>query len=191
MSGKPTGAGKSSFDIVETDLLFDALALSSDTRFADLACGFGDYALKAAETIGPCGIIYAVDLWSEGIAELEKAAEARGISGISCIVADLSTRIPLEDNSIDTALISVALHDIRADGKDEAALLEISRIIKKEGLLAVVEFKKVDARPGPPVAIRISPEELDSILSPFGFMPLRTIDVGPHTYLSLYRNDKA
>ena len=45
MSKKPTGAGKSSFDLIDTERLFSELALKEDTRFLD---GRGDVRVERA-----------------------------------------------------------------------------------------------------------------------------------------------
>jgi hypothetical protein len=40
---------------------------------------------------------------------------------------------------------------------------------------------------GPPRRIRLSPEEVDTMLEPFGFERTHLVDVGPNNYLSLYK----
>lgn len=72
MDHKPTGAGKSSYELIDPDRLFAALALQEDTVFLDAACGRGAYSLAASRFIGPQGRIYAFDLWEQGIADLQR-----------------------------------------------------------------------------------------------------------------------
>jgi ubiquinone/menaquinone biosynthesis C-methylase UbiE len=186
MKDKPTGAGKSSFGLVDADKLFSAVALSPSDVFLDLGSGFGAYALAASDYVGDEGRIYAVDLWEEGIESLRSEAAARGVSTIDARLADISTHIPLEDDTADVALLSTVLHDLVRDGTQEAALQEVSRVLKPGGKLAVVEFKTVDGPPGPPLGVRLAPEEVEALLGPHAFHLTGTLDVGQYHYVSIF-----
>jgi ubiquinone/menaquinone biosynthesis C-methylase UbiE len=186
MDHTPIAAGKSSFDLVDQDLLFSELNLKPETVFLDVASGRGAYSLAAANHIGLQGHIYAVDLWAEGIADLEGQMTERGIKNLTPLVADVSRNIPVSDQSIDVCLLATVLHDLLQVQKAEGTLKEIHRVIKIGGTLAVVEFKKIDGPPGPPRSIRISPEEVEQYALPYGLVPVRTVEAGPYTYLSLF-----
>jgi ubiquinone/menaquinone biosynthesis C-methylase UbiE len=191
MNEHPTGAGNSTFDLVDTRKLFEVLNLQPGSVFLDLACGNGRYALKAAEYVTAEGAIYAVDLWEDGIATLRSEARARELEQIRASVADISKRIPAEDHAVDICLINSALHDLLRDGTHDAALQEITRVMKPTGKLVVVEFEKTPGSPGPPVEVRLSPEEVESLLRPYGLEHVRTMNVGPYHYLSSFRLDRS
>jgi len=184
----PTAAGKSSFDLVDADRLFAELSLGPETTLLDVGSGVGNYALAAAERMGPGegGRIYAVDLWEEGIVSLQAEAARRGFTRIVPMVANVGSVIPVGDESVDICLIATVLHDLVMDGTHEGALEEMRRVLKSDGLLAVVEFEKVDGPPGPPKHIRLNPQELETIVTRFGFQPTKMVDVGPYHYLSLF-----
>lgn len=67
----PKGAGKSSFERIDSARFFRELDLKKGITFLDLACGRGTYSLAVSEIIGPAGRVYAVDLWEEGILGLK------------------------------------------------------------------------------------------------------------------------
>jgi len=184
---KPTGAGKSSFDLIDTEKFFQELDLQKGISFLDVASGRGAYSLAVSDIIGPQGSVFAVDLWAEGIEILKTAARERGIENITAFVSDVGRRIPVEDQSIDVCLIATALHDFVEDRIDQGVLNEIVRVVKSTGILAVMEFKKIDGPPGPPKHIRLSPEDVADRLGPYGFKKERTADVGPYNYLTLLR----
>ena len=75
------------------------------------------------------------------------------------------------------------MHDFVEDRIDKGVLDEVGRVIKPAGRLAIMEFKKIDGPPGPPIDIRLSPEDVADMLGPFGFKKEHAVDVGPYNYL--------
>ncbi len=184
---KPTGAGKSSFDLIDSDKLFHELDLEKGISFLDVASGKGAYSLAVSDIIGPQGSVFAVDLWAEGIEMLNAAAKERGAKNITAFVSDVGRRIPVQDRSIDVCLIATALHDFVEDQIDQGVLTEIVRVVKPTGILAVMEFQKIDGPPGPPIHVRLSPAEVTERLGPYGFKKDRSVVVGPYNYLIMLK----
>ena len=183
---KPTGAGKSSFGLIDTVAFFQALELKKDIIFLDVACGRGAYSLAAADVIGNKGQIYAVDLWEEGISILKDEAASKGIQNIKAFISNVAQRIPVEDDCVDVCLMATVLHDLVADLVDQQVLKEIVRVMKTDGTLAIVEFFKKEGPPGPPKPIRLSPEEVDQMLAVYGFQQMRYTEIGPDNYLQIF-----
>ena len=190
-AAKPPGAGKSSFDLIEPEKLLGALQLPKDITFLDLGCGAGNYTLAVAEVIGAHGVVVALDLWPPGIEALEERAAAAGRRNIRALLADISKLVPLGDQSVDVCLLATVLHDLAEFALAEGALREARRVLKPGGALAVVEFDKVEAPPGPPMRIRLAPEEVEHLVVPYGFQKTRTARVGPYNYLILFSKSKA
>jgi len=185
---KPTGAGKSSFDLIDVEAFYRELDLKPGITFLDVACGRGAYCLKASEIVGSAGTVCAVDLWPEGIEQLKASAVEKNALNIHAVVSDAGRQIPLDDQVVDVCLMATVLHDFVADQISKQVLHEIVRVMKTDGLLAIVEFKKIDGPPGPPVHIRLSPEAVGDMLVPYGFKQLKLIDLGPFNYLMLFNN---
>ncbi len=183
---EPIGAGRSSFELIDTALLFSKLKLREGMIFLDLACGKGLYAIAVAEAMGEKGRVYAVDLWEEGIADLRKEISARGLKNVTAIVADVSKKIPLEDKQVDLCLMTTVLHDLAQVRAHEGALREVRRILKPEGILAIIEFEKIDGPPGLPLHIRLNPEEVERMVDGYGFKKRGTQPVGPYNYLMVF-----
>lgn len=180
---KLPGSGKSSYHLVDHELVFHELGLTKSKIFLDLGCGIGDYVIAAAEIIGPGGIAYGIDGWTEGIEILKKRALDRRLTNVQTFVASVSDHLPLPDQTVDICLIAAALHDFIRHGGIEVPLKETARVLKPAGILGVVEFKKIDGPPGPPVLIRLSPEETGTLIASFGFQQIKTLGVGLYTYL--------
>ena len=186
MTEEPIAAGKSTFDLIDSAALFDELHLERIHAMADLACGVGNYSIAASKRIGKDGVIYAMDLWREGIDALRKKIASQGIQNIQASVVDISKHIPIEGHTVDLCLMATVLHDLIEVGTEEGTLKEVRRILRPEGILAIVEFKKVEGPPGPPMRIRLLPEELERVVSPYGFRRKTMISISPFHYLSTF-----
>jgi ubiquinone/menaquinone biosynthesis C-methylase UbiE len=183
---KPTGAGKNSFGLIDTAKFFKELDLKQGTTFLDVASGWGAYSLAAADIIGKDGQIYAVDLWQEGISSLRKEADAKGIQNLEAFVSNAAQSIPVENECVDVCLMATVLHDFVADKVEQQVMKEILRVMKSEATLAIVEFYKKEGPPGPPKPVRLSPEDVDQMLSAYGFKQKQFTEIGPDNYLQIY-----
>jgi ubiquinone/menaquinone biosynthesis C-methylase UbiE len=183
---KPLGAGSSSFSLIHPDSLFEELNLHKGCTFLDMACGPGEYSVAASKQVGDKGLVYAVDLWEEAIDALFKRVAALGIKNIRMMVGNVSQPLPIGTGAVDVCLISTVLHDFVEEGVAGKALEEVARVLKPKGLLAIIEFKKIEGPPGPPVRIRLSPEEVERWVLPHGFLARRLRDIGPYNYLVIF-----
>lgn len=186
MHERPIGAGKSSYDLIDATKFIEALRIGKETVLLDLGCGTGRYSIALAETFGEAIQIYALDLWREGIALLQKEGLTRGLKNVNLIISDLRKGIPLAKASVDACLIATVLHDLVQIEAAKTVLEEVRRVLRHQGSLAVVEFKKREGPPGPPIGIRLTPEEVDAIVYPYGFSKKRLIEIGPFTYLMTF-----
>ena len=183
----PKGAGKSSFELIAPDILTNALSVRPGSVVLDLACGKGAYSFFLSEMVGENGLVYAVDLWEEGLLILENQIEAGGIKNIMPLLADATKEIEIDEYSVDMCLMAAVLHDFEEAGQTDTVLKQIKPLLKPNGRLAVIEFKKIEEPPGPPISTRLSGGEVDDLVSRHGFKKTKAIDVGDHNYLALFR----
>jgi ubiquinone/menaquinone biosynthesis C-methylase UbiE len=186
MSDKPVAAGNSSFDLIDAEKAFAMIDVKPDSHFLDLACGLGHYSIEVSTKIGEKGVVYAVDLWQEGIDALKREIGKRGIENIKPIVADMRNRLPIEERSIDSCLLATILHDL-SKSDQESTLQEIVRLMKPDGMLTIIEFKKIDKGPGPPLKIRMEEEEIEALVTQYGFARVAGSEVGEFNYLVKYQ----
>ena len=183
---QPTGAGKSSFGLIDTAKFFHELDLKKGVTFLDVACGWGYYSMAAADIIGKEGQVYAVDLWEEGILNLRKEAVSKGSQNLEAFVSDVSQNIPIENDCVDVCLMATVLHDLVGNQVDRGAMKEIVRVIKPEGILVIVEYKKKDGPPGPPKPVRLSPQEVDTLVSAYGFRQNHLTEISANHYMQIF-----
>ena len=191
MNRLPAAAGKSSFDLIEQEAFFTALGLDGPLTVLDAGCGVGNYAMALAERIGPGGRVIGMDAWPEGIETLRRRAAERGMAQVEALLTDMHRGIPMEAASVDLCLMATVFHDLAQEGYSGEAISEISRVLKADGRLAVVEFKRMDGPPGPPRKIRIGPNELQGRLAPEGFAQIHTVSLGAFVYMSIFRKRQA
>lgn len=191
MQHTPIAAGGSSFDQIDSEKLFREIQLQPGMTFLDVACGYGYYSIAAAKYVGETGLIYAVDLWREGLEHLSNYIGEKNVKNIQAFLADVTKQIPLESASADICLLATVLHDFIFEKTEDQVLKEIYRLLKPGGKFAVIEFKKVASKPGPPIEIRMTPEQVERKVTPYGFRLLKTVGIGEFHYLSLFEKMKA
>lgn len=179
----PKEAGKTSFSLIDPAKLESALELTPGQNCLDLGCGRGDYSLLMARLVGPPGRVVGIDLWPEGVAQLNRAARDEGLTNVEGVVADVMAPPPSDWPLFDLALMSTVLHDLNERGQAEPTLNRVARLLRPGGRLAVNEFKVLDGRPGPPKHIRLAPPDVVRLAGPQGLAPIREYDLGPYNYL--------
>lgn len=185
MTEKPAAAGKSSFDLIDREKFFARLQLTPTTVFLDLASGAGRYSLEVAKMLAGSGEVHAVDLWAEGIDILNEKIREQHLTNIHTVIADITKPLPLTGALYDICLLATVLHDLSEKGR-RAVLGEAARLLKEDGMLAVVEFKKIDHGPGPPIHIRLSPHDLEKETAESGFCRISCEDLGEYTYFCIF-----
>jgi len=169
--------------------VFDVLNLQSGQTFLDLGCGTGDYSWEALGYVGEQGSVYAVDCRKESIAQLSFEAADKGLSNMYPILGDITDSLSLKDNSVDLALLSTVLHSLDRERDFHPLFNELTRVLKKNGAVAILECHKKRKGFGPPEHVRISSDELGAFLKPYGFH-LNVLKEMEHNYLALFRLEK-
>lgn len=175
--------GPSSFFMQNPSDVFDELAIKEGETFLDLGCGSGDYSFHALNFIGQTGTVYAFD----GQQRLIDYVNSENKNNIIAKTVDITSVLPLEDNSIDICLISTVLHALDFHKYKSNIFSELARVLKKDGKLAIIECKKEFTKFGPPLNLRISSEELEEEAIYFGFAKKSLVDLGDVNYMISFK----
>ncbi len=180
-------AGMSSKAFLDAERVIQEIGLKNGDKFLDVGCGEGRFSIAASKLIGNQGKVYAIDSYEESIKTLKEQTGRDNIGNIESIVADATKKMPLPDAIIDVCLMANVMHGFLANGEVPAVMAEAARVMKKGSTLAVVEFKKINGPPGPPISIRMTPEELEALISEYGFKRNKIVEVGQFHYLAMFR----
>ena len=131
---------KSTRDILSADKVLDNSGLKSGDKFLDAGCGDGFISFKASSIVGENGKVYATDVYPESIVAVKKEIKEKSINNVEAFVADLTDKIPLNDDSIDLCIMANVIHGFVENGEVEPVMKELSRVIRPDGIFAVVEF---------------------------------------------------
>jgi len=141
--------------------------------FADIGCGVGYFSIPASRMVGK-GKVYAIDIQRRMLEQLKK----EDIGNIE-VVESSEEEIPLASGSADLALMADVLHELEGEG----TLREAHRILKPNGRLAVVDWKKEESGGwGPPLEERLSLAEAEERLEKAGFAVVERFEVPPYHF---------
>ena len=161
--------GFSSAFFLDSDEIIQELELAGDETFMDAGCGDGHNAIKILEDYNHKGLVYAVDIYNASIENMETYKSENSIENLINIEADITEGIPgVDDESIDVVLMVNVFHGFKASRKMDEAVDELSRIIKKDGKIAIMDYKAWDVPNGPPTQVRSSPEDLEKLFNAHG-----------------------
>ncbi len=120
--------------------ILDYMHLKPGMDAADIGAGTGLFARLMAQRVAPGGTIYAVDIAKAMVDYTAKMAEEQHITNIKAVLGD--PRSPrLAPNSVDFVSIIDSYHHFEYP-KD--MLLEISKDLRPNGVLMLVDFKRID-----------------------------------------------
>jgi ubiquinone/menaquinone biosynthesis C-methylase UbiE len=187
-----SGQGVQSFGgqlkaVLDPQRVFEEIGLKTGNTLLDVGCGGGRFSIAGAEIVGAQGEVYAFDASEERLAPLQEAIAEQNLANIKPFVDDVAEHISLSDNWIDVCLMANVFHELAEEGTIEDGLREIRRVVKPDGILAVVDWRKdAEGAHGPPLSVRLSPEEVEGIVRKCGFKKERTVHVGPYHYLVVF-----
>jgi ubiquinone/menaquinone biosynthesis C-methylase UbiE len=141
------------------------IGLRSGMVFMDIGCGYGFFTIPAAQLVGEKGKVYAVDIDDSAIDRLKRKAAEKDLKNIITQVGAAEETVFCSECA-DIVFYSTVLHDFR----DPAMVLQnAKKMIKPDGTLIDLDWKKKTTVFGPPVRIRFSEEKAQSLIKQAGF----------------------
>jgi ubiquinone/menaquinone biosynthesis C-methylase UbiE len=155
------------------------LYLKPGDRVADLGCGTGAYTIALAEEVGEMGQVFAVDVHREALHTLAATLEKRNILNTDVVWADIEKHIPIDAYSLDAVVMSNILFQLEDIG---SALAQVSKILKPEGQLLVVEWSESHGGIGPHPSHVVTEEKAEALVTKHGYRLVKRLPAGGYHY---------
>jgi ubiquinone/menaquinone biosynthesis C-methylase UbiE len=163
--------------LIDPVSVLDSFGVRSGNTIADIGCGPGAFLQAASERVGSKGKVMAIDIQEPFINMAKRLAEEKNLSNVSFLISR-ENHIPLDNNSVDIALIVTSLHEFEGEG----TLKEVHRILRQGGKVALVEWEKIKSPIGPPLPERLSQEDSEKILTSSRFTVEKIFQIGKYHY---------
>ena len=147
--------------MLDTNLILAKGQVGSKERVADLGCGTtGHFIFPIAKLVGSGGKVYAVDILKTALDNVRRMAKNDNLRNIETVWTNLEIfgATKIESGSLDVAFLINTLYQSH---KRAEIIREAVRMLKKDGRLVVVEWKKASSPFGPPTEERVN---MDSLL---------------------------
>jgi arsenite methyltransferase len=128
------------------DRILDALPWRGDEKVLDVGCGLGLFSIGAAKRLGKGGKVTGIDAWITEDLSGNSAASAMANAKVESVADRVRVengdmrRLPYQPNSFDIVLSSLAIHNLPEDGDRDGAVLEMLRVLKPGGHLAIFDI---------------------------------------------------
>lgn len=155
-----------------------SLGLKAGDIMADIGCGIGYFSIPASKIVGDNGYIFALDILPEMLEEVEIKARENNCNNIKTVLVK-ENDLGMKDGSVNFAFISNVLHETNELNK---YLRKVKNIIISKGKIAIVEWKKINSKYGPPMEDRLDKMELIKLLNYEGFVNIISMDIGDNFY---------
>jgi len=158
--------------------ILSELGLVEGHNFGDFGCGIGFFSIPAASIVGETGHIYASDISQQMLDGLNERLDDQYKNRVTLSSTGIDADI------LDTAMISTVLHEV---DDPETFLRMASKSVKIGGTLGIIEWIKEEMPHGPKMEIRISENEMKTILESSGFKMEKAIQLSQRFYLVIAR----
>ena len=125
-----------------SDVLMRILAFKAGTVVADVGAGTGYYSRRIADSIGPTGKVYAVDVQPEMVKLLQSVSNQRAYGHIVPVLGSVDD-VKLPAGSVDVAIMVDVYHELAFPYE---VLASVVRAVKPGGQVVFVEYRAEDPR---------------------------------------------
>lgn len=164
----------------QPDRVLARMNLQPEHRVADIGAGTGYFATRAARVVTR-GRVWAVDIEPSMVRYLNERARRENLDNLFSILGSASD--PLLPEPVDVILVVDTWHHI--DGR-VAYFTNVRSSLRPGGRVVIVDYKR-DSPEGPPVAMRVPPEEVRRDMEEAGYTQEGDVTDLPRQYVQVFR----
>ncbi|MHB2035684.1 MAG: class I SAM-dependent methyltransferase [Nitrososphaerales archaeon] len=161
------------------------LGLEKGMSVADLGCGYGTFAIAAAEIVGKSGEVYAIDIDPAMLRAVSERASKKHLGNVTPILADISTRKKWREPLVDFVLLANVIHGTK---RKVSLLKEAAGMLRPNGIIAILNWNVEETPRGPPMRMRPTKNETVELLNEAGYDNPTVVDVPPYHYAVVARS---
>jgi ubiquinone/menaquinone biosynthesis C-methylase UbiE len=161
--------------------IINQVDVNQGMQVGDLGCGSGYISFALASTVGEKGKVYSVDIQKGVLDQVKKEAQAKGLDNLVTIWSDLEVigAAKIQNNVLDKVFLANILFQV----EDKRAIFaEAKRMLKPEGNLIVVDWKKGDTAIGPHQEKRLDLANITQLAQESGLIEVKQIDAGKYHF---------
>jgi ubiquinone/menaquinone biosynthesis C-methylase UbiE len=163
--------------------ILSEIELKDGNTLIDIGCGNGFFTLPAARIVGAKGKVYWLDTNDEAIGFLRRKASTEGLNNLELKVGAAEDTLFCR-SCAEIVFFGLVLHDFN----NPSRVIENARkMLKPEGMLVNLDWKKIDMGFGPPLAIRFDENTASRLIESAGFKVEILRDSGSYHYLIMAR----
>ena len=155
------------------------MGLMPGFTFVDIGCGGGFFAIPAARIVGEKGRVYGLDVDEEALARLGEVVKKEGLKNLVLRIGNAEKTI-LCEQCADIVFFGVVLHEFKDPSK---VLTNVKRMLKPDGRLITLEWKKEPMPMGPPLEARLNEEKAAGLFKEAGFKIAAIRGSDPYHYI--------
>ncbi len=175
-------------DVLDARALLQRTGLNAGMTAADLGCGRdGSFVISASRLVTENGRVYAVDIVKDVLAVMQEKAKEAGVHNVVTVWSDLEVfggARQITTGSLDLGILANTLFQSE---KREDMVAESLRMVKVGGTLLVVEWKPVPTPFGPPLELRVNPEDIKRHAQRHGAQLVDEFEAGEYHWGLIFR----
>lgn len=158
-----------------------ALKLQPGAVVADIGAGAGVFSLPLARAVRPGGTLYAVEVDEHLLDYVMEQATEQGVANVQPVFAEFDD--PLLPAPVDLAFIHDVLHHIE---KRDVYLKNLTRYMKPDGRIAVIEFIPGAAGHRDDPKMQLSADQVAGMMAQAGFKPVQEVKLFTDKWFVVY-----
>jgi len=174
-------------NLFDINLILNKIGITEGWQVLEAGCGqFGHFVFPSAKLVGKQGKVFAVDILKTHLEEIERQKRTDVLPQIETIWTNLEvwqgTKIPA--GTLDAVLL---VNTLNQTAKRSDALKELTRVLKRDGKLLIIEWKEHDLLFGPKPEKRINRENLKNLAPKLGLKLIEEFEAGTMHYALIFK----
>lgn len=167
-------------DWQKPDQVISFMNIPEKALIADIGSATGYFPVRFAKIVTK-GLVYGIDIEPDMVKFLKHRAEENNIKNLISILGKPDN--PLIPQKVDFIFICNTYHHIN---EREKYFSKLRKMLKPEGQLVIVDFRKGDLPVGPPDKNKLSPKLVMDELAVAGYTLDRKYEKLPHQYMLIF-----